>query len=54
MTARYNTAIDDAKKFGLIRKTFRFEEWAEPRFLQAALQELGLNDYWKPEGAPQS
>src|SRR5688572_21927100 len=31
-TSQYNTNISEAKRFGLIRKTFQFEDWAEPRF----------------------
>lgn len=46
--SQYNWNIQEAKRFGLIRSTFRFEDWYEPRFLQRALEELGLVDFWKP------
>ena len=49
-TSQYNTNIQEAKRFGLIRKTFQFEDWAEPRFLNEVLQELGLQNYWTPYG----
>lgn len=47
---QYNTNIQEAKRFGLIRKTFSFEEWAEPRFLNEVLHELNLENYWAPYG----
>jgi sulfonate transport system substrate-binding protein len=47
---QYNRNIAEAKRFGLIRKTFEFEEWAEPRFLKEVLEELGLDNYWVPYG----
>jgi sulfonate transport system substrate-binding protein len=46
--SQYNWNIQEAKRFGLIRSTFRFEDWYEPRFLEQALRELGLEGYWKP------
>ncbi len=48
--SQYNTNIAEAKRFGLIRRTFQFEEWAEPRFLNEVLHELGLEGYWAPYG----
>ncbi|HWO14800.1 MAG TPA: ABC transporter substrate-binding protein [Polyangiaceae bacterium] len=47
---QYNTNIGEAKRFGLIRNSFKFEEWAEPRFLNEVLRELGLENYWQPVG----
>ena len=47
---QYNTNIKESKRFGLIRNTFVFEEWAEPRFLNEVLKELGLENYWVPVG----
>jgi sulfonate transport system substrate-binding protein len=49
-TSQYNRNIQEAKRFGLIRKTFQFEDWAEPRFLNEVLKELGLENYWVPYG----
>lgn len=48
IVSQYNWNIREAKRFGLIRSTFRFEDWYEPKFLSRALEELGLTDYWKP------
>lgn len=48
VVARYGFQISEAKRLGLTRGTFDFNEWAEPRFLNAALQELGLQNFWAP------
>lgn len=45
--SQYDWNIQEAKRFGLIRSAFRFEDWYEPRFLQQALKELGLEGFWK-------
>jgi sulfonate transport system substrate-binding protein len=50
LTARYKTQINEAKRLNLTKNTFSFEEWAEPKFLQRALKELGLDGYWQPRG----
>ena len=50
LVSQYNTNIQEAKRFGLIRKTFTFEEWAEPRLLNEVLRELNLEQYWVPYG----
>lgn len=50
VASQYNTNISEAKRFGLIRKTFRFEDWVEPRFLDEVLRELNLQEYWVPYG----
>lgn len=47
---QYNANIQEAKRYGLIRKTFSFEEWVEPRFLNEVLHELNLEGYWVPYG----
>ncbi|MEY4514130.1 MAG: sulfate ester binding protein superfamily,peri bind [Pseudomonadota bacterium] len=48
--ARYNLQIKESKRLGLTRNVFSLKEWGEPKFLQAALKELGLDSYWKPRG----
>lgn len=40
--------IELAKQFGLIRRTFALEQWIDRRFLDAAIEELGYRDVWKP------
>jgi sulfonate transport system substrate-binding protein len=52
--AQYKQQINEAKRFGLIKNTFDYASWAEPRFLTQALKELGLESYWEqigPSGA---
>jgi sulfonate transport system substrate-binding protein len=51
LVSQYNRNIEEAKRYGLIRNTFRFEDWEEPRFLQEVLKELNLQNYWVPYGA---
>lgn len=51
LVAQYDKNIEEAKRYGLIRNTFRFEDWEEPRFLQEVLKELNLQNYWAPYGA---
>ena len=51
LSAQYNKNIQEAKRFGLIRNTFRFEDWYEPQFLQQVLKELDLQNYWVEYGA---
>jgi sulfonate transport system substrate-binding protein len=50
IAAQYDNNIQESKRFGLIRKTFSFEEWVEPRFLNEVLHELNLENYWTPYG----
>ena len=57
LAKRYKFQISEAKRMGLLRETFSFEDWAEPKFLQQALKELNLENYWLPrgdDGKPQS
>jgi sulfonate transport system substrate-binding protein len=48
IVSQYNTNIAEAKRFGLIRNTFRFEDWVDPHFLNDVLKELSLEHYWVP------
>jgi sulfonate transport system substrate-binding protein len=50
LTSQYTTNIREAKRFGLIRNTFQFEDWVEPKFLNEVLHELGLDNFWTPYG----
>lgn len=47
VVTQYNRNIQEAKGFGLIRKTFRFEDWQEPRSLNEVLREFGRENYWE-------
>jgi sulfonate transport system substrate-binding protein len=46
IVSRYNFQINEAKRLGLTRSTFDFKEWVEPSFLNAALKELNLENFW--------
>ncbi|WP_348759853.1 ABC transporter substrate-binding protein [Candidatus Methylocalor cossyra] len=54
---RYRVALEDARKFGLVRGKVDFDRYFDRSYLEAALTELGLQDFWIPEdaeGKPQS
>lgn len=46
VVSRYNQAVADAKRYGLIRNTFQLEPWTDRRFLDAVLKEQGLQEFW--------
>jgi sulfonate transport system substrate-binding protein len=37
---------EEARVFGLLRRKVDMDGWFNARFLEAALQKLGLNDAW--------
>jgi len=39
-------SIEEAKKYKLIRRDVSLDGWLEPKYLQAALKEQKLEDYW--------
>lgn len=46
--ALYQAAIDDAVEFRLIRRPFSLDEWLDERYLNQALRDLKLEDFWQP------
>jgi sulfonate transport system substrate-binding protein len=50
LAAQYKQQISDAKRFGLIKNTFDFDTWSDPRFLTQVLKELHLENYWEAVG----
>lgn len=48
IVARYKQSIEDAKRYGLIRRTFDFDSWVDTSFLSQILQEDHLEAYWQP------
>lgn len=48
VASRYKLQIDEAKRLGLTRKTFSFDDWVDASFLTQALKELNLEGYWQP------
>lgn len=50
LQSRYQLQVEQAKRLSLLRQGFSYEQWIEPKFLQQALRELNLVDYWQPRG----
>jgi sulfonate transport system substrate-binding protein len=46
LIARYKISVGDAKKYGLIRKTFEVESWVDATFLEQVLKEEKLESFW--------
>ena len=44
--ASIRSSIEEARKYKLIRKEVSIEGWIEPKYLNQALKELKLEDYW--------
>ncbi|MET1026943.1 MAG: hypothetical protein ABWY00_07235, partial [Dongiaceae bacterium] len=44
--ARYKEKAEKAKAYGLIKKDVDIDSWLEPKYLDAALKELQLENYW--------
>ncbi|WP_158256782.1 ABC transporter substrate-binding protein [Pseudomonas sp. MYb185] len=44
-------SIDDSVRYRLIRRGFLLDDWKDDRFLDAALKELGLEDFWPTHDA---
>ena len=51
LRSRYRTSIQDALKFGLIRKDFDVDSWFDDRLLNEVVKEEGLSGYWPPREA---
>jgi len=47
---QYRVQAKQAKEFGLVRRDIDVKGWFEPRYLEQALQELGLEGYWTRYG----
>lgn len=48
LVGRYKDVVKDARQFGLIRKDVEVDGWFDRSFVDAALKELHLEDYWTP------
>jgi sulfonate transport system substrate-binding protein len=48
IVSTYKWNIREAKRFGLIRADVNFDDWVDPSFLQRALKQQNLEQYWKP------
>ena len=49
--ARYKEKAEKAKQYGLIKKDVDVDSWIEPKYLNQALKDLGLEHYWPKYGA---
>lgn len=47
---RFKDGISDALKYKLIRREIDLDGWIDRSFLNTALKELGLENYWTPYG----
>jgi sulfonate transport system substrate-binding protein len=47
ISSTYKANIQEAKRFGLIKNDVDFDHWVDGRFLDQALKELNLQNYWK-------
>jgi sulfonate transport system substrate-binding protein len=57
MVAQYTFQARQAKEYGLVRREVDVASWFEPKYLDAALKELGLEHFWTrygPDGKPQA
>jgi sulfonate transport system substrate-binding protein len=43
---KYKTAVADAKRYNLIRRSVDVDQWADRRYVDRALKELKLEGYW--------
>jgi sulfonate transport system substrate-binding protein len=48
---QYRFQARQAREFGLVRRDIDIDHWFEPRHLEQALRELGLETYWTRYGA---
>lgn len=44
----YKGVVADALRLGLIKQGFEVDTWLEPRFVNEALRQLKLENYWSP------
>jgi len=49
--ASIRNSIEEAKKYKLVRRDVAFDGWLEPRYLNNALKDLKLEDYWPQQAA---
>ncbi len=46
LVSEYKAHIDQAKQYGLIRRSFGFDPWIDRSFLTQALKDLHLEHEW--------
>lgn len=51
LVSLYKEQAIKSKEFGLIRRDVDLDGWFEPRYLNNAIERLGLKGFWQPYGA---
>jgi sulfonate transport system substrate-binding protein len=51
IVARYELALKESLRFGLLRREFDVNAWIDRSFLDRALKDLKLAGFWKPQDA---
>lgn len=46
LIAQYRTQAQQARELGLVRRDVDVSDWFETKYVEAAVRELGLEDYW--------
>ena len=49
--ASLQRSVEEVKKYRLVRREVSIDGWLEPKYLQQALKELQLEDYWPQQDA---
>jgi sulfonate transport system substrate-binding protein len=49
--SRYEDQKNEAHKLGIIRRNFDTKSWFEPKYVQTAIKQLGLQGYWPERDA---
>lgn len=51
LVSQYKEQAVKSKEYGLIRRDVDLNGWFEPKYLDSALERLGLKKFWQPYGA---
>ncbi|MEI9948510.1 MAG: ABC transporter substrate-binding protein [Pseudomonadota bacterium] len=52
IVSSYKRAVEDSKRYGLLRNNFSVEEWFDPTILNEVLKEEHLENFWPVRPAP--
>jgi sulfonate transport system substrate-binding protein len=52
IVSSYKRAVEDSKRYGLLRNNFSVEEWFDPSILNQVLKEEHLENFWPVRPAP--
>lgn len=51
LISQYEEQAVKSKEFGLVRREIDLKGWFEPKYLNSAIERLGLQKFWQPYGA---